>query len=83
MTDTTPREYKMAKTASRSDDKQMKDLMHSKYYKPYQFMVVAKRSTYSDRVDYTAARVWPHKMEQDNSHMIHMLNCYSAKETAV
>lgn len=84
MAPTTEQQYLVAKQASANDEKELKDLLSSKYYKNFTFMISAKQSQFSTgRIDYSAIRVYPGNFREANGTMLKHLNGYKTQETTM
>lgn len=78
---TTPKQFNIARVSAQNDDKEFKELLHSKMYKQYNLMLSAKQSTYgqNSRVDYFVQKISPINYKDANSCMLSQLKSYSAR----
>lgn len=82
MSPITPKQFQIAWVSSQNDDKELKDLIHSRLYTPHNLMIVAKQSTYAQntRIDYVVQNINPINYKEANKGLIEMLKVYSTKE---
>ena len=85
MGDTTPQQYLIAKQASEHDDKEIKDLLASKYYKPFRMMLIGKKDNRGqvERIEYTAGRVLPHSRTAESGAILKRLAAYKEQEAVM
>lgn len=65
-----------------NDEKELKDLIHSRLYTPHNFMIVAKNNTFgqNSRIDFVVQRISPMNFKEANVGLLDMMKVYASKE---
>lgn len=83
MAPTTPSRFNIVRVSSKNDDKELKDLIHSRLYTLHNLMLVAKRNTFgaNTRIDYVVQKISPMNFKEANKGLLEMLKVYSEKDS--
>lgn len=69
--------------AKTGDDKIFKDMINNQLYKTYNLMLIAKKSTYNQRIDFTVQKISPFNTKETNRGVLDILKSYKSKEVAM